>query len=210
MKSKQADNTNGDHNTEEKIKEAAKKVFLKKGFNGATTRDIAEEAGVNLALVNYYFRSKEKLFKEVFEEKYITVSRVLTSILESDLPIEVKIYKVAEHYTELFLKEPNIPLFIVTESLRNADKMYENVGMKRVKDSGVWEKQLQEEAAKGNIRPISPFHLELSLVSLLMFQFMSRPVAELNGINGDEAFEKFIRERQKLIPEMIMAYLRDV
>ena len=53
--------------SEEKIKIAAKQIFLKKGFARCTTREIASESGVNLALVNYYFKSKELLFQIVFQ-----------------------------------------------------------------------------------------------------------------------------------------------
>ena len=57
-----------DSSTEEKIKAAARKVFTRKGFAATRTRDISEEAGINLALLNYYFRSKEKLFDLVMME----------------------------------------------------------------------------------------------------------------------------------------------
>ncbi|MCB0521178.1 MAG: TetR/AcrR family transcriptional regulator [Lewinellaceae bacterium] len=208
MKSKQVNGTAVDLGTEAKIKEAAKKVFLKKGYDGTKTRDIADEAGVNLALVNYYFRSKEKLFNEVFDESAFAVARAINSIFDSDLPLEVKIYKLTEQFTELFLGQPDIPLFTVYEANRNADKMYEQVGLKDRTKSGIFEKQLEDEAAKGNIRPITRMHLEIVLVGLLSFPFMSRPVLAVNGIAGKEAFEKFVREHQKIVPEMVMTYLR--
>jgi AcrR family transcriptional regulator len=208
MKSRQANGTAPDLGTEQKIKDAAKKVFLKKGFDGTKTRDIAEEAGVNLALVNYYFRSKEKLFKEVFDESTFAVSRTINSIFNDDLPLEVKIYKLTEQFTELFLQQPDIPLFMVSESNRNADQMYQQIGLAVVAAEGVFEKQLKEEADKGNIRPITRMHLEITLVSLLSFPFMSRPILAVNGIAGKEAFEQFVRERQKMVPEMVMGYLR--
>src|ERR1700736_6685770 len=56
--------------TEEKIKEAARKLFTQKGFAATRTRDIAEEAGINLALLNYYFRSKQKLFDLIMMENF--------------------------------------------------------------------------------------------------------------------------------------------
>src|SRR6202012_5712205 len=60
----------GPESTEERIKEAARKLFTQKGFAGTRTRDIAQEAGINLALLNYYFRSKQKLFDLVMMENF--------------------------------------------------------------------------------------------------------------------------------------------
>jgi len=59
-----------DESTEEKIKEAARIVFTQKGYASAKVRDIAKEADINLSLVNYYFRSKEKLFQLCMAEIY--------------------------------------------------------------------------------------------------------------------------------------------
>ncbi|MGN6539204.1 MAG: TetR/AcrR family transcriptional regulator, partial [Ginsengibacter sp.] len=80
-----------DTSTEEKIKEAARKVFMEKGFAATRTRDIAEESGINLALLNYYFRSKEKLFHEVMSEKIQQFFGVLFPIInDSSTKLETK------------------------------------------------------------------------------------------------------------------------
>src|SRR6187402_1350284 len=88
-----------DHSTEEKIKVAARKVFLKKGFSAARTRDIAEEAGINLALLNYYFRSKKKLFDEVMQEKIRTLIETIIPILNNPTSsLEEKIKLLVTNY----------------------------------------------------------------------------------------------------------------
>jgi TetR/AcrR family transcriptional regulator len=200
------ENHEAELSTEDKIKKAARKIFLEKGFNDTKTRDIAAAANVNLALVNYYFRSKDKLFREIFEETLFAINRNILAIFESDLPLEEKLDKVSEKYTELFLKDPDMPLFIVNENQRRADEMYKKMGM--ATKSGSFARQLKEEAEKGNIRPTTAFEIELTCAALIMFPFMARSVMPLNGIVGKEAFEKLVRERQKMVPEMVMGYLK--
>ena len=92
----------GDFTTEEKIKNAARNVFHRKGFAAARTRDIAEEAGINLALLNYYFRSKERLFNivmlEAFQSFFASISIVFNDVGST---LEEKIKKFAADYIDL-------------------------------------------------------------------------------------------------------------
>src|SRR3954466_8308931 len=90
--------------TQEKIKEAARKVFLRKGFSATRTRDIAEEAGINLALLNYYFRSKQKLFEEVMKEKIQTLLQTVVPVLINPATtLEDKIKLIVSNYIEVLM-----------------------------------------------------------------------------------------------------------
>src|ERR1700733_14427652 len=96
-----------DISTEEKIKDAARLVFLKKGYAGTTTRDIAEEAGINLALLNYYFRSKEKLFELVMTEKLLKFFGIIFPVVnDQDTSLERKIELIANNYIDMILDNP--------------------------------------------------------------------------------------------------------
>ena len=102
--------------TEEKILEAASEVFTEKGFAGTRTRDIAEEAGINLALLNYYFRSKEKLFEQVMKVKMVLLFGQIVPILTNEKTnLEEKIDLVSNKYFEILSKNPNLPLFVLSE-----------------------------------------------------------------------------------------------
>jgi TetR/AcrR family transcriptional regulator len=193
-----------DSDAEEKIKEAAKKVFIQKGFDGATFKDISQEANVNVALLNYYFRSKEKLFQEVFDESFFLFVRLIGQILEQDLPLEVKIYTMVDKYTDLMLQNPLMPMFITSEIQRNPDKVAQHLG---IFDNPkiFFSKQLEMEAEKGNIRKIDAEQFEMCLLGLILFPFLGRAMM---GMKGVEDFEQFVLERKKIIPEMMMAYLR--
>src|ERR1700712_1244053 len=112
-----------DQSTEEKIKEAARTVFTRKGFAATRTRDIAEEAGLNLALLNYYFRSKEKLFEIIMAEKMQKFFGVLSPIVnDATTSLEKKIEQMADKYVELLSANPDLPIFVLTEVRNNPEQ----------------------------------------------------------------------------------------
>src|SRR6188768_3829160 len=117
-----------DHSTEEKIKHAAREVFHQKGYAGTRTRDIAEAAGINLALLNYYFRSKEKLFDIIMTE---TLQNFLQTIRltfnDPSTSLNEKLELLADRYIDLHIREPEIPLFIMSELRTNPKKILDTI-----------------------------------------------------------------------------------
>ncbi len=97
------------------IWEAARKIFLTKGLSGARMQDIADEAGINKALLHYYYRSKEKLFAQIFEKELVSFLHDIEAIFKSDLAFFEKIEKLVDHDIDTFSKCPELPLFILNE-----------------------------------------------------------------------------------------------
>ncbi len=197
-----------DQSTELKIKEAAKKIFIEKGFGSTTTRDIAEYAHTNIALVNYYFRSKERLFQEVFKECFIETFIPVARILNDDLPLEVKIYKFVDHMTELLKHDPLLPMFVLSEMRGENSKLCEMLSELHKTEANRFQQQLEEEAAKGNIRKTDFVQVEVSLMSMVIFPFISMNMLKMKKNMTTDEFYRFIDERKKAIPEMILTYLR--
>lgn len=197
-----------DISTEQKIREAAKKIFCEKGFGSATTRDIAESAETNIALVNYYFRSKENLFQEIFRESFTETFLPAANILNDDLPLEAKIYKFVDHMTELLKKDPLLPLFVLSEMRGEHSKTCEMAATLQAQDSNQFRRQLEEEAAKGHIRMRNFEHVEVSLMSMVIFPFLSMNILKMKKNMSTEDFHHFVDERKKAIPEMVLTYLR--
>ena len=96
-------------NTEEKILNAAQRVFVEKGMDGARMQEIANEAGINKALLHYYFRTKQKLFEAIFKKVFKSILPNIMEMVHSDLPIEKKLEIFIEKYIELLLKNPFVP-----------------------------------------------------------------------------------------------------
>lgn len=197
-----------DQSTECKIREAAKRVFLRKGFGSATTRDIAESAETNIALVNYYFRSKERLFQEIFRESFVETFVPVARILNDDLPLEAKIYKFVDHMTELLKRDPLLPMFVLSEMRGENSEFCETMAELHEVSSNRFKIQLEEEAAKGNIRSIDFDQVEVSLMSMVIFPFISMNMLKIKKNMTTEQFYSFVDERKKTIPEMILTYLR--
>src|SRR6195952_3993430 len=107
---------NDDQSTEQRIKDAPKKESVQKGYSGTTTRDIADEAGINNALLNYYFRSKEKLFDIVMQDQVATLFGKIYPIVNNEVTtLEQKIGAIIDYYTEVLLAQPGLMLFVLSE-----------------------------------------------------------------------------------------------
>lgn len=197
-----------DQSTELKIKSAAKKIFLEKGFGSTTTRDIAEGAESNIALVNYYFRSKEKLFEEIFVECFADTFSSVARILNDDLPLEVKIYKFVDHMVEVLKRDPLLPLFVLSEMRGENPKICNLIHGIHQQEANAFHTQLTEEAAKGNIRNTDFRQIEMSLMSMVVFPFIGMNMIKMKESMSTDDFYKLMEDRKKAIPEMILTYLR--
>ena len=200
---------NQDLNTEEKIKEAAKVLFQKNGFSGTKTRDIAEAVGINHALLNYYFRSKQKLFQIVMEEAMQKVMPTLIVILnERDTSIEEKVEKFVTYYIDLNLENQNLSFFLISNIQSGGPSLplIEKFNY-QTKESFFFE-QFREYEELNKISKIGPLQLLLNILGLVVFPFVAKSMFESDGIGiPSEKMEELIKERKKLIPIWIKQML---
>jgi len=193
-----------DSTTEEKVKQAARKVFIKKGFYGTRTRDIAEEAGINLALLNYYFRSKERLFEIIMFETMLGFIQQMSLVFNDEsTSIRQKVEKMVDSYTEMLLKEPNIPLFIMSEIRNDATGFLEKLPVANMVMSSVLVKQYQEAYKNGQVKEANPLHFIANLMALVQFPFIASPLIKKMGNMSDSMFKEFMLERKQLIPRLM-------
>ncbi len=198
-----------DTTTEEKIKAAARVVFHKKGYAATRTRDIAEEAGINLALLNYYFRSKEKLFDIIMFETIFGFMQNMAMVMNDEKSsLEKKVERIAFNYIDFITKEPNIPIFMLSELRNNAGRLLEKLPIKQLVMNSAFFKQHQEAVAKGKIAEPNPLHFLMNLLSLVVFPFIAEPLLKgIGGLNNTQ-FNKLMQERKKLIPVWIKAMMK--
>ena len=181
---------------ESRIIDSATKVFTEKGKKGASMQDIAEEAGINRTLLNYYFRSKEKLFDAVFERVFAGMLPRMATIMNSDDDIFMKFERFFDIYTDLLLANPLTPMFILHEINTNPDLMINAVKNKGI-DPSITLKQIQEEMDRGRIKRMDPRSLLVNLLALIIFPFAGKPLIQGVLFGGDkEAFNKFLKERR--------------
>jgi AcrR family transcriptional regulator len=142
-----------DLDTASKIKQAANKLFTEKGFGRTTTRDIANEAGVNLALVNYHFRSKDELFKTIMLETIEGFIGQLQVLMNDDHSFEKKVELVVSNYIELLKKRPDLPLFMLSEIRNHPNELVERLGLRKLMLQGKFFEELAQRAAPKEFFP---------------------------------------------------------
>jgi AcrR family transcriptional regulator len=200
---------NVDKSTEEKIISAARKVFTEKGYAATRTRDIAEVAGINLALLNYYFRSKEKLFDLIMMENLHQFMDVVKEIVNDDnTSLDKKLESVVVNYIDLLTEQPNLPLFILTEMRNDPQKLVSNMGVKKALQGSAFMKQLALAAKGGKGVAQHPLHLIMNLMGMIIFPFIASPMLLAIGDIDNKEFKQLMLERKKLIPIWIKALLK--
>lgn len=193
--------------TEQKIKEAARKVFIEKGFDGTTTRDIAEVAGINQALTNYYFRSKEKLFRLIFEDIYREYFQEIFSIMAQPVELRVKIPRLVEAHFNLFHQNPDLPLFLLSEMRRHPDLLTPANHANKERPVFFFLRQLQQAADEGQIRAVAPMHVLQLVMANIQFMYLSRPITmEISDLD-EAAHTEFTRRHKDIVIDMLMNYL---
>ena len=195
---------NQSDNTEIKVLNAARSVFQKKGYSGARMEEIANTAGVNKALLNYYYRSKEKLFWHVFEEAFREFIPTVINILDGDLPLDMKIYRTVDVYTRMLLKNKDLPMFVLSEIHENPDKIADMFMGKKHLTFQKLEQQLSEEYEKGTIVKTTVHTFLINLLSLIVYPYIVQPLMNRMFGIGDEKFEELMLERKSALPEMII------
>lgn len=206
-KSKKAEKL--DASTEEKIKEAARTVFHKKGFAATRTRDIAEEAGINLALLNYYFRSKARLFEIIMLETVsVFVQTMALALNDEETTLGEKVERVATSYIDLIEKEPDLPIFMLSEIRNNPDLLLVKLPIKQAIMGSVFFRQHHEAVTQGKITEPSPIQFLMNLIGLIMFPFIASPMLKRIGDLKEEDFNRLMQERKRLIPVWIEAMMK--
>lgn len=198
-----------DQTTEEKIKTAARKIFHEKGYSGTRTRDIAEEAGINLALLNYYFRNKKRLFELVMSDSLEDFfSSIREAFVDTSTDLDQKIHIIINNYLDQLTANPNIPIFLLNELRSNPDALVKKSELRGVLNSSSFMQQLEERLKETKQTDINPFHLIVNILGLTVFPFMASPmIKEMRQIN-DEQFMAFIEERRTLIPQWIQLMIK--
>src|SRR5438552_5405872 len=198
-------NIKKDQSAEEKIIGAARKVFVSKGLAGARMQDIADEAGINKALLHYYFRSKEKLFEMIFMEAAQKLFPKINFIFESNMPLFEKIEHFADEYITVMVDNPYLPLFVLNEITRDRISFFKKLNEKfGFPNPELFLRQIEREIKKGNIRRISPVQLLMNMLSLCIFPFIAKPIFQLRMGLGEAQFREFMQQRKKEVPRFII------
>ncbi len=192
-----------EQSTEQKIISAAQNIFTKKGFAATRTRDIAEESGINLALINYYFGSKENLFKIIVEQKFMDLFGLLNPILsDENIQLDEKTKLITENYTALLLENEGLAIFVLNHLSQDKELLKSAILQSRLLAQPV----LQEQLAIAGYTT-STLDYIMNIISLTLFPFISKDLFLASEMISDENYHDYIIERTKKIPQWIMQIL---
>jgi AcrR family transcriptional regulator len=189
--------------TENLIKQTAKTLFFQKGFLNATTQEIADEAGVNRALIHYYFRSREQMLEILLDEMLHEKKDRVRNILSSGLPFREKIANYIDAVVDHGLKYPYLDNFLVSEMARRPEKIKTFCARDPLRSSDLIRTQLETEVSSGKLAAISPEHFMINLSSLCNYPLLAKSVLKTVHGMSDKAYRKFLVERKKIIYQTI-------
>ncbi|MEQ8551562.1 MAG: TetR/AcrR family transcriptional regulator [Cyclobacteriaceae bacterium] len=190
-----------DKKTEDTIKQVARAMFIQKGFTGTTTREIASEAGTNLALVNYYFRSKEQLFKQIMLESLHEFFESVVDIFnDNNTTLEIKLERLVERYIDQLTQHPDIPMFILSEIRSNPEIFFKEFLQGTKIRQTVLFNQLTTHLKEKQQHKINPIHIMMNVMSMTLFPFIVKPMVSQVTEMSENEYQALMQERKKLIP----------
>ena len=193
-----------DNTTESEILEAAKRIFQRKGLFGARMQEIADEAGINKALLHYYYRSKQLLFEAVFKQAFNLMGPKLNEVLNADLGLEEKIRAFTSNYISFVIKHPYLPNFIIQELNSNPEFVEKLVAEKNFPNISKFKTQVDELVAAKKIRPISPEQLFINVMALNIFPFIGAPLLKGFTNMDDENYTQLLEDRKTQAADFII------
>jgi TetR/AcrR family transcriptional regulator len=193
---------------EDKIILSATRLFVLKGKAGTSMQDIAEEAGINRTLLNYYFRSKDNLFEQVFSNVFNRFLPVIVTTLNADIPVNKKLENFIDHYYTVLIENPVIPLFILQELTSNPQRLIQSLKTGGVNINLVL-KSLEDAMEKGFIRQMNPKEIMVNLMSLIIFPFAARKIIEEMIFSADkESYTAFLLQRKESLKSSFIQSLK--
>ena len=181
---------------ENKIIQAAKETFLKKGYKETNMSDIAAAVGLTRPAMHYYFRTKERLFQAVFGEILLSFLPKIKDLINADIPLEEKIGKIVDEYFVILTETPELPLFLMKEATRDFDAFVKvAIGSNIVELGNNVFSAIEEEMAAGRIKRVPLIEIFYTFYGLVTVPFMTLPVA--TQVFGEENITNTINNQWK-------------
>src|SRR5690554_365169 len=197
-----------DNTTEEQILDAAKNVFQSKGMDGARMQEIADVAGINKAMLHYYYKSKQLLFEAVFKNAFSLLAPQLNKILNDNSSIEDKVKSFTSNYISFIIKHPYLPNFIIQELNRNPDfiiKIQENSTLLNIEK---FKAQVELEVSLGILKPTKGDQLFINILALNIFPFVAKPLIKAFTKQDDKGFKQLMEQRKTEVSDFIIQAIK--
>lgn len=189
--------------TEKKIIKAAREVFIEKGLQGARMQEIADRAGINKALLHYYFRSKDKMFDAVFQDIAREIIPVFTEKLNTEKNIQELLKSFIGFYNGVFRKNPYLPQFFFHEIWQHPDKLAAFMKSEAV-DPAKLIAENKHRIPQDDGTNYFMEHMIANVLGMTLFPHIARPLFQrLLFENDDVAYDQFLSERTDFLVKLI-------
>jgi AcrR family transcriptional regulator len=193
--------------TELSILSAAERVFYVKGKNGTSMQDIADEAGITRTSLNYYYRSKDKLFEAVFRQTMELLIPNVSVFINSDRSISEYLPQLVELVIYTMIENPQIPVFVLQELSSNPERLPQIWAELGINPAETLRKmKLDSEISDINF---GPQQIIMNVISMCIFPFAAKPLLVSLMFGGEEnSFIEAMEQRKVLIPLMIQNMIK--
>ena len=204
---------NTNDNMEQRIREVAQDLFFKQGYALTSTTQIAKEVGCTQALVHYYYRTKENLFRQIFLEQIQAALGVIGQSLMNEESFDKFIEHAISMYFDALMSNPRLPFFVLEELVSNpARRQYLRENFIKKPSYGMlymqFDARLRKEQQEGRMAKMEPFDLMMTIVSLTVFTFLAMPVFQDLLAQTDEQVQAFVQHRKAEITRFVLKGLK--
>ena len=193
---------------EEKILEAARRVFIRRGYDGARMQEIANEAGYNKSMLHYYYRDKDTLFHKVFTSVAAQILPPLVSVLDKDMELMDKLDKIVDLELTNLDNHPYMPGFMIQELNSHPERIPDMVKDLNIHLPDKFVRQVKLAISAGEIEPIEPVQLVINVLALCVFPYVGGPMVRAVMRLDDDEYNRLLKERKKLLPKFIRKALK--
>ncbi|MGB4974019.1 MAG: TetR/AcrR family transcriptional regulator [Cyclobacteriaceae bacterium] len=193
--------------SEELILNAAVKVFTRKGYAGARMEEIAKEAGINRALLHYYFRDKETMFNIIFETKFKEFFTGMFGVFQSNVSFKEKIKNIIDNEITVLSKHPDLAKFVIMEIAQQPERLIQfgqKLGFNPRLMLENFQKEIQQNVQEGKIRPIDGRQLLMNILSICIYPFVAKPIIKTMMQMDENTFVDLMEKRKKDAYEFII------
>jgi AcrR family transcriptional regulator len=195
-----------EESAENKILEAARIVFVRKGLESATMSDIARQAGISRTSLNYYFRTKGKLFEAIFEGILRDFWGRLGNVLGLNIPVIEKFEKIIDIHTTTILRHRELPPFLIGELDRDPKGMMETVISIFAKDEAFvkFVGQIDDEVERGILKKVPYIDIFTTYTGVMLFPFFTQKALTILFMDDSkDAFDLYIMQRRGLVLQVM-------
>lgn len=195
---------------ENRILEAAKQVFVRKGYEATKMGDVAAEAGIGRTALHYYYRTKEMLFDAIFDQLIGALLPNLGAIIDENTSFLEKLPKIIDQYVKTLQRNPLFPIFVINELERAPEHIYHSIlkNPSRIEPIIRMRRQMEKEMEQGLLKKLPVYYVATTLISLLVFPMLVRNPFTAIFMGGDAGkYEAFLQERIPFVTDIMIRLL---